>query len=79
MLRLAAVKNTIVPNSVPLLTVEEVRQRLNYRHPGSIRRLFQRGDLPGVKLNARTLRFRQQDVDRFINDGAAAVATAAGG
>jgi hypothetical protein len=59
------------PKAGDLLTVDDVRRRLNYSHPGSIRRLFQRGVLPGIKLNARVIRFRPEDVERFIQAGAA--------
>jgi hypothetical protein len=54
----------------PLLTPEHVRQWLGYEHVGSIRRLFQRGVLPGVKIgDTHTLRFRREDLEAFIAAG----------
>lgn len=50
------------------MSTEEVAARLGIHH-NSVLRIFQRGDLKGVKLNARLLRFRPEDVDAYIAGG----------
>lgn len=51
-----------------LLTTKDVAVRLKI-HPGSVRRNYQRGLIRGVKLNARLLRFRSEDIDAYISGG----------
>lgn len=68
--------NTTKEKPAELLTVDEVAGLLKF-HPVYIRRLFAHGRLGGVKLG-RALRFRPQDVERFVNDGAVEVSVKGG-
>ena len=49
-----------------LRTVEEVARYLG-RHPETVRRMAARGELPSIKF-ARSLRFRPEDVDRYVSE-----------
>jgi excisionase family DNA binding protein len=49
----------------PLLTVPEVADLLGCS-PKSVERMMARGDLPKVKLSARMVRVRAEDVQRLI-------------
>jgi excisionase family DNA binding protein len=62
------------PLAVPeLLTPEQVGAKLA-RHPKTVLNLFNRGELPGVKLGSRTVRFHPVDVENYINAHRTAVA-----
>jgi excisionase family DNA binding protein len=49
-----------------LLTPEQVGGKLG-RHPKTVLLLFNRGELPGIKLGSRTVRFHPVDVENYIN------------
>jgi hypothetical protein len=49
-----------------LLTPRQVAEQTNYQSPVSVLRAFRRGELPGYKLNARTIRFDPADVKAWI-------------
>ena len=51
---------------VALLTPRQVADQANYQSPVSVLRAFRRGELPGYKLNARTIRFDPADVRDWI-------------
>jgi len=51
---------------VALLTPRQVADQANYQSPVSVLRAFRRGELPGYKLNARTIRFDPADVKAGI-------------
>jgi hypothetical protein len=55
-------------NQVPagLQTAKEVAAQANYRSPVSVLRAFRRGELPGYKLNQRTVRFHPADVKAWL-------------
>jgi excisionase family DNA binding protein len=36
-------------------------------HPKTVLLLFRRGELPGIKLGARTVRFHPADVEAYID------------
>lgn len=57
-----------------LLTPEQVGAVLG-RHPKTVLLLFNRGDLPGIKLGSRTVRFHPDDVQAYIDAHRTAVAT----
>ena len=50
-----------------LLTPERVGQRLGGLPPKTVLLLFRRGELPGIKLGARTVRFHPADVQAYID------------
>jgi hypothetical protein len=50
-----------------LLTPEKVGVLLGGRHPKTVLLLYRRGDLPGIKLGARTVRFDPRDVQAYID------------
>lgn len=52
---------------MPLLTAAQVATELNV-HKSTVYDWFNRGELVGVKLGSKCIRFRQEDVDRFIED-----------
>jgi excisionase family DNA binding protein len=56
-----------------LLTPEQVGAALG-RHPKTVLNLFNRGELPGIKLGARTVRFHPVDVEAYIDAHRMAVA-----
>ncbi len=56
--------NTQVPTG--LQTAKEVAAQANYRSPVSVLRAFRRGELPGYKLNSRTVRFHPGDVEAWL-------------
>ena len=37
------------------------------QHPKTVLKAFRRGDLPGIKLGARTVRFHPADVQAYID------------
>jgi excisionase family DNA binding protein len=49
-----------------LLTPDQVGA-LTGRHPKTILTAFNRGELPGIKLGARTVRFDPADVQAYID------------
>ncbi len=49
-----------------LLTPEEVGAILG-RHPKTVRRLVNIGELPGIVLGGRTLRFTAEDVQDYVD------------
>jgi excisionase family DNA binding protein len=49
-----------------LLTPEQVGVALG-RHPKTVLNLFNRGELPGIKLGSRTVRFDSRDVEAYID------------
>jgi excisionase family DNA binding protein len=49
-----------------LLTPEQVGVALG-RHPKTVLNLFNRGELPGIKLGARTVRFDARDVQDYVD------------
>jgi hypothetical protein len=51
---------------VALLTPRQVADQANYQSPVSVLRAFRRGELPGYRLNARTIRFDPADVKAWI-------------
>jgi excisionase family DNA binding protein len=57
-----------------LLTPEQVGAALG-RHPKTVLLLFNRGELPGIKLGARTVRFHPADVEAYIDAHRTAVAS----
>jgi excisionase family DNA binding protein len=50
-----------------LLTSEQVGVLLGGRHPKTVLLLYRRGELPAVKLGARTVRFDPRDVQAYID------------
>jgi hypothetical protein len=58
--------STVSQPLVNLLTPRQVASQANYRSPVSVLRAFRRGDLPGYRLNARTIRFNPNDVDGWL-------------
>jgi excisionase family DNA binding protein len=50
-----------------LLTAEKVGELLGGRHPKTVLLLYRRGELPAVKLGARTVRFDPRDVQAYID------------
>lgn len=48
-----------------LLTRKEVAEYLNV-HPGSVKRYQLQGELPAILINSRVVRYRREDVERFI-------------
>ena len=57
-----------VPEQIgPLQTPEQVGQTLGGLHPKTVLLLFRRGELPGIKLGARTVRFHPADVQEYID------------
>jgi excisionase family DNA binding protein len=61
----------------PLLTPEEVGKKL-VRHPKTVLNLFNRGELPGIKLGSRTVRFDPRDVEAYIDAHRTPVASVGG-
>jgi len=55
------------PLAAGLQTAKEVATLANYRSSVSVLRAFRRGDLPGYKLNPRTVRFHPDDVKRWLD------------
>ena len=51
---------------VELLTPEKVGAALG-RHPKTVLQIFNRGELPGIRLGARTVRFHPADVEAYID------------
>lgn len=51
-----------------LLTAEQVAETLGFTDVGSVRRLKRERKLPVVVFGDNSYRFRQSDVQRFIND-----------
>jgi hypothetical protein len=51
----------------PLLTPRQVAAMANYQTAVSVLRAFRRGELPGYKLNARTIRFHPDDVAQWLD------------
>ena len=49
-----------------LHTAEQVGVTLG-KHPKTVLLLFRRGELPGIKLGARTVRFDPRDVQDYID------------
>lgn len=49
-----------------LLSAEEVRRYLGYKSVVTVYRLAADGRLPAVRLSPKAVRFRQEDVDRFV-------------
>lgn len=57
----------IEPAELPkLLTADDVAKLLG-RHPRTIANLAKAGDLRGIRLGRRTLRFHPEDVAAYIN------------
>ena len=57
-----------VPEQFPSLqTPEQVAQTLGGLHPKTVLLLYRRGELPGIKLGARTVRFHPVDVQNYID------------
>ena len=50
-----------------LQTPEQVGQTLGGLHPKTVLLLYRRGELPGIKLGARTVRFHPVDVQAYID------------
>ena len=50
-----------------LLTASDVAEQLSV-HKSTVYDSFSRGDLVGVRLGKKCIRFRQDDVDRFVED-----------
>ncbi len=50
---------------VALMTVEEVAAYLQLK-PETIRAMTRRGQLPGLKVGTRRLRFRKTDIDAWL-------------
>jgi excisionase family DNA binding protein len=50
-----------------LLTSEQVGVLLGGKHPKTVLKAFRRGELPGIKLGARTVRFDPADVQAYID------------
>ena len=48
-----------------LQTVDQVAAALGM-HPKTVLEVYRRGDLPGIKLGARTLRFHPDDVAAYV-------------
>jgi hypothetical protein len=61
--RLVADSSLEVPE---LQTPEQVGQKLGGLHPKTVLLLYRRGELPGIKLGARTVRFDPRDVEAYI-------------
>ena len=56
-----------VPEPIPSLeTAEQVGKRTG-QHPKTVLAAWRRGELPGIKLGARTVRFHPADVQRYID------------
>jgi excisionase family DNA binding protein len=49
-----------------LLNAEEVRGRLDLKNVQTVYRWVQAGKLPAVVMSPRVIRFREEDVDAFI-------------
>lgn len=47
---------TSVSNELQLITIGELAERLRI-HPDTLRGLYRRGKIPGIKIGYRTLRF----------------------
>jgi predicted DNA-binding transcriptional regulator AlpA len=58
----------------PLQTPGQVGKTLG-RHPKTVLLLYRRGELPGFKLGARTVRFAPADVQRYIDQHRTVVAS----
>lgn len=50
-----------------LQDAEQVGQTLGGLHPKTVLLLYRRGELPGIKLGARTVRFDPRDVEAYVN------------
>lgn len=50
----------------PLLTPEQVAQTLG-QHPKTVLLMYRHGELPGIKLGVRTVRFDPRDVQGYID------------
>jgi excisionase family DNA binding protein len=59
--------NSEVPEVPELQTPEQVGQTLGGLHPKTVLLLYRRGELPGIKLGSRTVRFHPADVQAYID------------
>jgi hypothetical protein len=53
--------------AVPELLTPEQVGALTRQHPKTILLAFNRGELPGIKLGSRTVRFHPVDVQEYID------------
>lgn len=60
------VQGHILSQDSRLLTPKEVAAQANFHSPVTILRAFRRGELPGYRLNARTIRFDPTDVAKWL-------------
>jgi hypothetical protein len=60
-------EETVYPGVSALLTPKQVAAHAAFKSSVTVLRAFRRGDLPGHKLNARTIRFSPRDVAQWLD------------
>jgi excisionase family DNA binding protein len=51
-----------------LLTVRQVAERLGFKSAATVYKWSQQGRIPRVVLGPRSIRFRAEDIERFVDE-----------